>query len=115
MSGNLKPEAGVGISQEKGKEMEKETMSQEAGEAEVKARVQPVMGSSARLELGMCMGLGSREGRESVSVATSTAGEIRGVHATDIPVCSQQLGSCSFLSDRENSTSSLRSFNQCIS
>lgn len=53
----LKPEAGAGISQEKGKELEKETMSQEAGEVEVKARVQPVTGSSARLELGMCMGV----------------------------------------------------------
>ena len=53
----LKPEAGVGISQEKGKELEKETMSQEAGEVEVKARVPPVTGSSARLDLGMCVGV----------------------------------------------------------
>lgn len=56
MAGQLKPEAGVGISQEKGKEAETETMSQEPGSIEVKARVQPVPGSPARLELGMRTG-----------------------------------------------------------
>lgn len=45
MTGQLKLEAGVGISQEKGKEAETETMSQEPGSIEVKARVQPFQGA----------------------------------------------------------------------